>query len=769
MSANQSLFQSAMNRGHSAAWDRRWDQATQHYRQALEQVPDNPIALSSLGLALYELQELDEALRCYTRVAEITPQDPAAFEKIGRIYERLGRPTPAFQATMQAAELFLATRDVEKALEAWVRSAGLHAESPTPRLRMAGVFEKMGKKVESAREYLAVASLVQRAGDPARALQFAQHALALLPESLDVQQAINLIKSNQLLPKPVTPKVGTGPIRPEAVPQLTAPAGKAPAHSPLAEARQQALAELAELLFEQTDDAAPQDSAARRDLSAITRGSGGGTGGSTATRIQMHLSQAIEMQSRSQDAQAAEELERALELGVNRPAVLYNLGLLQAQRNGDQALRVLQQAVYHPDYALASYLLIGQILETQGNFPQAVANYLQAMRLADAVTVPDEEKEALAQQYEPIIESQQQMDPGALKTICQNIALQLLRSDWREYLQRARQQIPPQPAGSPPVPLAEMLLEASGGQIVEAMGRVRRLAAQGLYRSAMEEAFNSLKLSPTYLPLHVQMGEILLREGHIQEAVEKFLLVSQLYSLRGESGQAVRLLQRVVDMAPLDIAVRTRLIELLTAQGRVDEAVQQYIALGEMYYQLADLDSARTTYHTALKTSAQAREGRALAVQILQRIADLDLQRLDWRQALRSYEQIRSLRPEDAAARTQIIDLNLRLGSEAPALAELDAYIKLLADAGKLDQADVFVNGLLADHAGHPGMRRRRAGLLARHGQLEQAADELGNLADEHLGRGDRAAAIEVVKEIIQLNPPNVAEYQTVLRQLMSA
>ena len=52
-----------MNQGHSAAWDQLWDQAASFYRMALEEFPNHPQALTSLGLALYEMANYQEALQ----------------------------------------------------------------------------------------------------------------------------------------------------------------------------------------------------------------------------------------------------------------------------------------------------------------------------------------------------------------------------------------------------------------------------------------------------------------------------------------------------------------------------------------------------------------------------------------------------------------------------------------------------------------------------------------------------------------------------------
>ena len=57
MAGREDIFQKSMNMGHSAAWDQQWERAAGFYRQALEEFPEHTGALTSLGLALFELEE----------------------------------------------------------------------------------------------------------------------------------------------------------------------------------------------------------------------------------------------------------------------------------------------------------------------------------------------------------------------------------------------------------------------------------------------------------------------------------------------------------------------------------------------------------------------------------------------------------------------------------------------------------------------------------------------------------------------------------------
>ena len=71
MPGREDIFQKSMNEGHSAAWDQEWGKAAAAYRKALQEMPDNPKALNSLGLALFQQGNYEEALQIYKRVAQV--------------------------------------------------------------------------------------------------------------------------------------------------------------------------------------------------------------------------------------------------------------------------------------------------------------------------------------------------------------------------------------------------------------------------------------------------------------------------------------------------------------------------------------------------------------------------------------------------------------------------------------------------------------------------------------------------------------------------
>jgi tetratricopeptide (TPR) repeat protein len=311
-----------------------------------------------------------------------------------------------------------------------------------------------------------------------------------------------------------------------------------------------------------------------------------------------------------------------------------------------------------------------------------------------------------------------------------------------------------------------MVLETRSTQVVETMAHVRQLAANGKIRTALEEALYALQYAPTYLPLHVLIGDLHLQDGRPNDAVIKFMVVAELYSVRGEVTRAVRMLKRIAQIMPTDLNVRQRVIDLLVAQDKVEDALEEYSSLADLYYRLAELDKARQTYLDALNIAKKSKENRTWGVNLLLKVADIDMQRINLRQALRVYEQIRAIEPDNAMVRSQIVNLNFRLGLEPAAMKELDEFLTLMENANRRNDAITFISDLLVDHSNRIDLRRRLADLYLGNNQTPEAITQLDAAADALLSAGKHYEAINLLETIISLNPPNIQEYRSALESL---
>jgi tetratricopeptide (TPR) repeat protein len=288
----------------------------------------------------------------------------------------------------------------------------------------------------------------------------------------------------------------------------------------------------------------------------------------------------------------------------------------------------------------------------------------------------------------------------------------------------------------------------------------------GNVRSAMDEAYHAIQQAPTYLPLHTLMGDLLVQENHDADAITKYSIAARLYSVRGEVNQATKLFRRIIQLAPMDLGARSRLIDQLVARGQIEDAVRDYLELAAIYYRLAELDMARKTYTTALRLVQQGNSSNEWNVHIMQRMADIDLQRLDWKQALRVYEQIRTIAPADDATRKQLVELNLRMAQPDKAMSELENYITYLENQNKNDLAIAFIEEIILEYPDQPLLKRALAARLHHAGRTEEAISMLDKLGETLMQAGEKQNALEVINQIVWMNPPNVEDYRQLLFQM---
>ncbi len=767
MPGNTQVFQDAMDQGHSAAWDGSWDLAVTFYRQALDEFPDHPQALVSLGLALFELGSDEQALKCYLNAARLTPEDPMPIEKISQLYERLGNQDRASQAALHSAELYLKNRDPKKAVEVWERALRLKPDDQKASARLAAVYERIGEKDLAVREYLALASLQQAAGNVERAAVSIERALVIVPGSPQALRCKSLLQESKPLPGIDRNHPRSAPLRSAGRYLLQEPPDLVQAQvelNPVQETCQAALAVLAGLLFESAEMDPPLRSE-RLPFKELVKGGSALRNSSDHTRLLLYLSQVIDFQTRSEFEKAAEELQRAVDIGLVHPAAQYDLGFLYSRvGRQEEALRQLLLVRDQDDFALGAHLLLGSIYRQMDQEFDASMEYLEALKLADMLNVSPQSRDNLRQQYDSLVEAYRLLPALEVQArLSEDIHQLLMRPDWRVQVQHARSQLAD--SGLPRT-LAEMLAAGGGNQLFSTLTRVRELKNARRLRSAMEEVFYALEIAPLYLPLHTLMADLLVDQGEIQRAIEKYRIVARVYSMRGESSQAIALQREVIKLAPADIQVRNQLISEYLANGQVDEAALELMKLAEIYMSLADLTMARNTYTNALNMERLSQISLNIRIQILHRIADIDLQSLDWRQAVRSFEQIRTLQPHNEEARRQLVSLYFRLGQENTGSRELAGYLDILKDSGRQRKVLPFLEELARDFPANIHIRQQLAEAYHEQGHTAKAVAQLDWIGEKLLGSGDRSGAIACIKMIIALDPPNKSEYELLLSQL---
>jgi tetratricopeptide (TPR) repeat protein len=761
-----------LNKGNSAAWDQKWNDAAVYYQQALEIDPNNFKALTNIGLAYYEMREYQEALNAYGTAVAINADDPAPYEKMFLIFRDLDQFEDAIKYALRAAESHLKNEDIQKAIENWKRVTEIDIQNIKAHARLGMVYERLGKFKLAVSEYINTASLLQYTGNTKKAAESIDRALQCSPDNIIALRAKEILNQGRQLPLPEPiVKDDEVDIDPDAA-QLEAPTPdlteKVEYENPIVEAVDKAMVELAEALFEEALQSKPAKASDQgRDLdSALSWNADLDAELTDDSKIKLHVSQAIEYISAGNEKDAVDHIKSAVDDGYTNPAAYFLLGYIYINLGRmESASRWLSKSVSHADYALASRLLLANYYSSTEMWSEASKEYLEALRIADTSLVDKENVEDLIHLYEVMMDDlEQQEGDEAFVEMSKHIEGLLLRSDWREILTDLREKSGPEEGVL--LPQIDALLDDRRTQIMGVHKDIQELARGGFYGAAMEKAFFALRSAPSFLPLHVTIGDILVEQNKISGAVTKFLAVADVYAVQGKTERALAMLRKVIDLQPMNIEIRHRQIDLLEEYGKKEDAILEYVNLAEVYFPLAELDSARNAYARAFELAKSLSDDNGWQLKLLQRLADIDIQRLDWDSAIETFMEITEVSPRNQKASISIVDLNSRLGKQPAAEKEISRFIMLFDPQSEAEPIREYLNALKEEMPEEDYVIRYLVDHYKKLGQNEKAIAELDGLGDLLLEAGRRDDAIGVIEEIISLSPPNIEAYQKLLKQL---
>lgn len=743
MAGDRTAYEQALNAGANYAWERRWDEAIQAYRRALAEFPDDVAALAGLGLAFAEAGRLEDALDTYRHAAEVDPENPTFPERVGEVLERLGRPQEAASAYLEAAERYMRRQAPSLALERWEDAVRVDPSCVPAHVRLLRAHLAAGRKAEALREYLALAEIYHAEGKTGQAMDLCRYALRLDPHHPEVLAMMDRLRYGEREPPERPP--GTGP--------LAAPPEEARG-SPVEIAREKALADLAEVVFEETP---PQ------------------TGSLILRPLSKHemdtlLARGLDAQRRGDVKAAIPCYEEVLRGGVILPAVNFNLGLLyQQELRFEEAIEQFEQALQDSHYRLGSLFALGECQRALGRIDEAVASFLEVLKAVDLSAVGREKAEELTGLYDELARAYTTGPRREYTVEFLNYLIDFLNErGWEEKASEARKLLDAAAPEGPIITLAELLSAPEPEKVLRSLSAAQEYARRGLWNAALDELSTTLLIVPTHLVVHRQMAELLLQKGETNQAIAKFLYIANVYRVRGEHMRAAALYERILRLTPMDVTVRTRLIGLLVERGQIDQALEQYMVLGETYYQMAQWDKARETYDEALRLAPRGSPERRWAVRILHRMGDIDMQRVDWKRAIAVYERIRDLAPDDEKACVTLIDLYRRLGRHREALEELDRLVTGYRAAGEPGKAIPILRALVDENPEDIPLRTRLAQAYLDDGNIEEAVSQLDTLGDLQLQAGRVQEAVRTIQVILRLNPPNAEAYRELLGRLQS-
>lgn len=725
-------YEKAMDEGHDHAWSGRWQFAADAYRRALQARPDDLPAHMGLGLALIEAGSYEEALQVYLRVQELNPDDTGTLMRIAEIYETLGRNKQVVGTLLLLADRLMAGRRPAEAVRTWQQVLRYDRKNKVALRKLAEAYRRGNRHEFAAEALVALAKVHRDEGNQGQCIACCEQALALRPGFGPARALLATMQQSAPARLP-----SARPARGSAAESVAAPS------TPTEQAAQLALSRMAEAFFE------------------------AGDGGDLA--LEALKARAVDYQTRGLIEEAARTYREICKRGGEVPEVLYNLGVIyQEMLRFDEAIATLERVRHHPDYALAANFAIGQCYQRKGRIDQALEHFLEAIKIVDLQSVSHEQADDLIKLYEGLADSYEAKGDRAQAEHFTTVLVDFLTSKgWEDKLRQLRHRVAGFFAGGETITLAELLEASDSDAVLASLAASQEYLERGLFATAIEECYWALGLAPNHLPLHLRLADLFASQGRVDEAVAKRVAVAEVYAMRGNLTKAIQSLEGALDISPLDQAVRSKLIDLLVSHGEIDHALENYLALADGFYQLAQGERAIEKLNEALRLAPRGTPERQWTLIIQRRLADIYIQRLDWRRAVVALEAVHALDPRDLNVGRQLADLCYRVGRASRAWEVLDALSDQL-EARNADKALFALWGRFIQQYPHDLELRRRFGeRCAQMGRGEEACAAWAVLVDSYIEGNQPAQAAALLRRMIALKPKREVEYRARLQELM--
>jgi tetratricopeptide (TPR) repeat protein len=748
LAGDSKIYEKAIRDGLDLAWGGDWEGALDAYQVALAERPNDPAVHTHVGLACFELKRYEQALEAYTRASQLAPQDPAPLARIAEIHECMGQRHAAADALVSMATIHQSSRDWIQAIDAYQRAIQLHPDHLPAHRALAQIYVQVDQPQHAVQEHLNLARAYQHHGQPDRALEQCRRALEIDPRH---PQARALAKALQ---------------RGESIDQLKAvPAPSEEGASPVDMARDKALEELAGIPFEEAPEelplgpAEPEPGAAAEApvRPALSR-----------LQIDALVAKAIDLQTRGLIDEAIACYTQVIDAGVDRPAAHFNLGLLFQQRfRFEPAIEEFKKAVHHPQYALGSHFALGECYKVLGRIDDALEHFVEVLKIVDLGTVQRDQVDDLIHLYDALADSYVAKGDSEKALSFANSLIDFLSSKgWEDKAREARQRLDGMSDEGVTMSLAEFLVSSSADTILAAMSWSQEYVRRGAFTAAIEVCYDAIEAAPTYLPLHLRLAEIFTQGDRIEDAVAKYQIVADLHVVREELRQAIGVYKRILRLQPMDVVIRSRLIDLLTSTGEIDQALEQYLALADAYQGLAQADKALEKSTEAMRLAPRASNETEWQVRLLRYMSDIHMRKADWQGAAQLCLQIVTRVPDDERARLNLIDLYYKSGRIKEADSETVALSAYYHARGEDKRALALLEEAVRLQPHQMPLRARMARAYIDAGMRDEAIQELDALGELQLDAGLRKQAMATVRFIISLNPKNVDAYRQLLTQL---
>jgi tetratricopeptide (TPR) repeat protein len=306
---------------------------------------------------------------------------------------------------------------------------------------------------------------------------------------------------------------------------------------------------------------------------------------------------------------------------------------------------------------------------------------------------------------------------------------------------------------------------------------------QGKIPAAIDEYRKVVEMDPADLTTINTLGDLYVRAGRIQDAIQNFSRIADSYRDSGFTLKAIAMLKKISKLDPTNIDTAMKLANLYSQQGLLVEARQQYLQVAdayarsgqarkalEAYQKIADLDPSNTSVRMKL-AEIYSREGMTDHAHESFIMAGAEfIRKGEMEQALNANLKALTIQPESRQALTAIVNIYTQQGQAERAINILcDAFEKTPGDvelltilgrtylaAGWMDEAErTFLSLVELDKNRYTYLLEVGRKFLQM-GNLDRAAEQIDGCLDVLISKREEDKAIDFLRKVLDRDQNHV-------------
>jgi tetratricopeptide (TPR) repeat protein len=333
------------------------------------------------------------------------------------------------------------------------------------------------------------------------------------------------------------------------------------------------------------------------------------------------------------------------------------------------------------------------------------------------------------------------------------------------------------------------------GEKAPALAEFRKAAKiymnEGFTLKALAIYKKILNVNPRAADALIALGQLTEEKNIFTDAVKYYLAAADVLSKENKRDELLKVYERVLNLAPTNVQLKTKVAELFSKEGFVSEAAREYLNIGQIHLDKGDAEKGGKFIHRAMEIQpnnvdaivamsrlaessgdmAKAEEHLSSALQkagestgLLKRKAELRMASGDRQGAIDVIRTLVEKNPSDVGARKHLGDLYRQAGSREEAWGQFRTIIETLIKEQEVAEAQELLEEFKDLE---PVENRRRLVDLYKKAGDERAAGELLGLASLHEKEGRMEQAIACLKEAEGLRPDD-AEIKKMMAALQS-